>query len=1827
MRKALLLIITIFVVLSCTKKQPIPEAAEVNLEKSQAEYFSGYTEEISSDQNAILRFAQPLPFARGKEITDTFVSFDPKVSFKTVLKNHHELELVFDKELTKNTYMISVDIGKIYGKEIDPLKLPLRISRRMLTRLSTSFDAKEGLKRFSAFFSFSGSELTEDNVKSAVSLSMDKSLLNYSLQRDDDNKGWILQTDYLDMNRNQNIEILFRKDVLVLDQEILRNFLIPDEIKLDIINTHYEQIESKYVVVVSFSEFLDFGQNITNLISIDGIDDIGINKVDNRAIISGSFEANRTYKVTVKKGILATNGYKLAEDKTVQIQIRNELANMMFAGEGNILTSLGDNKIRFRSINVKTATVIVKKVFENNLGFFLHDRNISGSDYYWNFSRLGIVLHKQKIEIDSQLNTWVENDLDLNKILSGDRTGLYTVEINFNNNDCIGKNGNNKRLSKNIIISDLALTMKEGKSSIIVATDLATNQPAANAMIYVMDYQNQLVVSGKTDSKGFFRFAPKPSAEIQPEENYEEDYYYYDHSPQSTSKIHYILAEYKDSKTILNPKEMRWNTSTFDVKGVEYSDKGTAFIYTERGVYRPGDEINFTMIFRNNEGSFPENQPVIITIFDPMQTKILNTTLTKGRDGVFTYRFVTSDDYKTGNWQLKYETGGISGSTNFKIETVVAERLKLEIVPEFTMMNHEHITNLIELKAAYLFGAPAKNLKASITANFSLNKRKYQLFPNFTFYNSTVDFYQNKVSVLSGTTNEEGIASINWKRPDFSEAPTGITVQLDAEVIDEGGRASKTTSFIGIDPFQYYVGIKLQEKMISYRDGSVEVILVDPEGNPVVGEQLEVKVYQNNRYWWWDYSWEARNSRSYKNSNDTNLVFSRNVNSESKPVKVDIGSLSYGKYLVEVTHKAERGHTASSFFYPRWWGETQGGIMEIGAMQIRTDKKEYLVGDEAQVQFDAPENCRVLVSLEDNDNVRDIYWIEPEVKDGKAIVKIKTDSNMIPNIYCTISVLQNIINDNDLPIRSYGTIPIKVIDPQTVNNLEIRTPEIIKPNSKFTVEIQSEQKRKSQVTIAVVDEGLLSLTNFRTPAPWQYFFRKRLLKIATFDNYGFVMGIMKGDVYKTFSVGGDFDLETVMAGLEKKKEINDLLEKKAKRFEAVSFFSGILETDINGYLSYEFKMPHYIGAVRVMAVSAVGNAYGSGEKTVPVKDELMIQPTLPRFISPGDQFVIPIEIFADNPEIKKVDININIDGPVSVKEKKPITVTFEKPEQKLVFVDAVALDEMGTATFEITAVSGVFSSQRTINLPVYPSMPTIYKGETKIIDHGSSHSFMVPDDGYPGSMTANIQISKLKKLDFKERLNWLIRYPYGCLEQTTSAVFPQLFLKDLAADENLTVSRIDKNINEGITTIRKFQTPAGGLGYWQGDNHYHSWTTNYALHFLLEADKQGYFVPKDFLNGLLDWTTSLIKRNFPTNTTEYTNQVYSLYLLALGQKPYLQGMNIIYESHLDKLPPVYQWLLAATYKLAGSNSTASDILTKINPDFPEQSLKDYHRYSWGSPLRDEAILLIAYNILDKKTEAFDLFNHIAEEISGKDWYSTQTLGFCLTAMGDFYRKNRGYFDSDSEISGTIVLSDGQRKRFSSKQVVFNLPLKGQFGKSVTLMLDDNIELEKAFVTLNWNGVSMLDFLPTQSNGLEMSIRIRNNDGEKTSGDTFYQGEVFEVTITVDNKTMQTQENLALVQYLPAGWEIENDRVSEFSALNTEKNYDYLDIRDDKIMWFFELPGSNRSNSNKKIKSFTFKARAVTQGNFKLPSAYCEAMYNSKINASLKGKNIRVLPAK
>jgi uncharacterized protein YfaS (alpha-2-macroglobulin family) len=1564
-------------------------------------------------------------------------------------------------------------------------------------------------------------------------------------------------------------------------------------------------------IIVKFSDPLSLDQDLAGLIRTEPYVDVSLSTAGNTVFVTGDLEYGETYRLIASNGIRSESGTETenTEEFTILEDIKPQ---MQFLQSGVFLPTTGNRKIYFKTVNLRQVKLDVKRVFENNLGQFLQterlsssrDRNERFSSRYIN--RVGISVASESFLIGDEKNVWLNHELDLRSLIRPTDKGLYIVSLNFEREDMIYNldeepdyywgddyysNPNSYgylyahgRIYKPVITSNIGLTWKAGKNQqIVLATNLIDTEPAAGVEVSLLSYQNQLIARTKTLRNGKAVFN------------------------NVNQNVFYVTGEKDGQRSVIKANEMSWNLSTFDTRGEDVGPEGIrAYLFTERGVYRPGDMIYLSAVIRNRNESFPGNHPVALKLFNPLNQVVYEEINTEGKDGFYGFTLSTGEDDPTGSWKVEIAAGSRLFYKTIRIETIVPYRLKVLLTSEKEKLENSDRTFSGRLESTYLFGAPASNLEASVEASLESWERNFPGYPGFRFTNEAVDYKPAKSVIFEGSLDEEGKANISWYLPPFTGAPSALKLVLSARVFEKGGRAVRKVLSLPVEAYSAYVGLAKPEMKWGYAQiGSalkVPYIVAGTDGRAVSGRSLRYRIYKNTTYWWWEYDSHADFRLRYKSDSQTELVDEGVVISRGSPSSIEFKPEAWGEYLLEV--EDEGGHTAGFFFRASRWGQQASVGEDGGNIVLNSDKSVYHPGDKAIISFPSSKEGKLLVTVEKAYDILSAEWYP--LQDSETRVSISITDDMVPNAYVTVSLIQPHAQTlNDRPIRMYGVIPLNVEKKSTRQGLEITVPDEISPNEDFQVVLQTKDRKPAQFILAVVDEGLLDITAFATPDPWKAFYAKQRLGVVSYDLFSQVIGAHKGDIFKTFSVGGgDEELLREEPG-----------GKDKKRFPPVVLFHGPAFTDERGKAKVDFTMPNYMGAVRIMAVSASGESYGSKDKTVPVRSDLILLPTLPRVLGPAEEIRIPVTLFALKEQLGKVTVRIESEGPVTVEGSKEAALIFNSVEERELEFGLATLAAVGKAKITITAESRYGISESVTNIDVRASSPPLYKIERKATEPGTRVVFRIPDDGMDGTNRARLSISRRGDLDLNKRLRWLIHYPYGCIEQTTSAVFPQLYLKDVVETGGRDEAAIDANINAGIDRLRKFQLPSGGFSFWPGSSNLSIWGTSYAGHFMLEAEKQGYPVPQDMKERWLLFQNSKAL----STADDLMTRVYRIYLLALAGKPAYGPMNLLKENHLYEMSNPQKWLLAAAYKLTGMRETADSIL--VGAGF---SVKPYSEFAgtYGSALRDRAIILDMAVQLSLWDTADKLYEEIAERLGSDDWYSTQTLGYSLLAVGKYIGHEKG--EEQPLLKGRIIHPDGEIVSFSTKDFAYKQEIEQGFGKSLIVSIDEKTTLRRVHMTLEWEGVPLISEEGKVTENIGLSLIFYDENGTTIGPAAIRQGSTFWARFRV-NKTAPYRinlEELALTQIIPSGWEIENLRLTGEAYPEWMKNFrlgteEYMDIRDDRISWFFDMPGKIQT------LDFVMKLQAVTEGSFHLPPAVCEAMYRHDFRALFPGRTVRV----
>ncbi len=1788
---------------------------------------------ISSGDRIYLRLVDPAASEDeiGKVIGTKIFKFKPGIKGETKWEDNRTIIFVPDSKLSfHQEYTGVIDLKELNSefRNLPPLDFSFRIAGREIKSMFGDFeiisDDKPDKLNYIGEVSFTEDikfEVVKNNI-SFVSQSGEIPLLwsekssgrkfvftSRTVTRKKSGEDFILKINKAGTEITENV-------IKRIRLEPLKKFKVTNVIKFD--------KGTNPGLEIRFSHKLKKGQDIRGLVTIDPARAISLKSLGRSIFVGGEFKFGEQYSVKIR-GVRSKWGGKIEKEVTRSVNFEDKKPQISFSSSGIFLPTTQERKVGFRTLNIKKVHVVVKRVFESNLGLFLQTESLSGEKKrdngfeYYDMNRIGVQVAEKNLTIGDVRNRWLNHQLDMKELISEKDKGIYVIELSFKRKDMLYSSLKKKasyyygkeyysnpnsygyiyrhgEIFKPVLVSDIGLTYKKGGGEhFVFASNLIDSSPMSGVKVTLRTFQNQKIVSGETDGDGkiFFR--------------------------KVEGNVFFVEAAKGGQRSIVKPSEMGWNLSSFDTGGVISRSDGTrAFIYTERGVYRPGDPINLSVIARNSDGTFPENHPATLELYNPRNQLVRKTVKKESVDGFYSFHIRTSEDDLTGNWRAKL----ILGSTHFfhtlKIETVVPFRLKVRLDPQKKKLGPADDLLKLSLSSNYLFGSPSPFLDTDISVLLRHVPKNFKKFGGFTFSNELRKFKSSESNIFEGKLDGEGKVNVVWKIPELTNVPSSLKAEITAKVLEKGGRATTGNIYIPVDPYKNYIGLKRPKQKYGYsRVGSpvnINSVLVTKDGEPLSGRPLRYRIYRNARYWWWEYDNLASFRVRYKKDNYTKVVKEGSLTSKNMPVPIVFTPEQSGEYFIEVEEDMKEGHKAGFFFSSYHWGDSPSNIKDSGSLTLKSDRNRYKPGDTAIISFPKPEKGTLLVTLEKGDRILESWVRELKGEDALGEIKVSVTEKMLPNAYVSVSIIQpHSQTGNDRPVRVYGTIPVMVEDPSTRKEIDIVMDDELKSNKEFEVVVRTKDKSNVQFTIAVVDEGLLDLTKFLTPDPWKSFFSKQKLGINTYDLFSYVLAVNKGDVYRLFSIGGE--METNAEGYRS----SQLEPGKSKRFKPVSMFLGPLETGDNGEKKVKFRMPDYIGSVRVMVIAADHYSFGKAEKSVPVKTDLILLPTLPRVLGPGDRVKIPVSVFALNEKIRNVSLSIRTEGNLKVSGDKKKKLVFEKTGEQDTVFNLKVDNAVGDCKVIFKAESGRFSVSKSVDIKIRPSSPRIYGSEKKDTKPGRSIDFIIPDRGLKGTNRASVVISRKPRLDIESRLSWLIHYPYGCIEQTISSVFPQLYLKEFMKNSSIDLEDVDENINSAVKRLRKFVLPSGGLSYWPGNRDASIWGTNYGLHFMAEAKKRGYSIPADLLSSVIRFQ----KSRALVATDKMLSRIYRLYVLALAGQPQLGPMNMIVENDLAKTTNVERWMLSETYFLAGKKDVSKKIQKGI-----ETSVGQYKNpgRTFGSSMRDRAIILEALTVFQDWNKADIMYEEIVRDLSDGRWYSTQTLGYSLMALGKYMMGNKMDFrGDDSPIKGHIVLPGNNKRSFDFGELKHTMKIHEGFGKKLSVFINNEVKLNKVYVTLQWNGIPLKSLEKDQSKNLKLEVTWMNEEGKTIDPSLLRQGTTFWGHFRVKPGIYSSGRltELALVQIIPAGWEIENIRLSGEQKPSWMEDWNlgrevYMDIRDDRIMWFFDMRGNSRG------MDFVVKLNCVTGGKFTLPPTIFEAMYNNNYRAVKKGINVEVV---
>jgi len=1599
--------------------------------------------------------------------------------------------------------------------------------------------------------------------------------------------------------------------------------MIPANGKFEIVNV--KNVSDK-TVRFTFSESLDTSLDMREFISVKSTDTNYTYrwKIDKNSItVTCSVQAwpNDTV-ISLYPNFKSAEGHVLKTGYDYNVVVGWEKPELKFANNNAILPSDGKPVVAIYTKNLSGVIIEAIKIPQHNMLQFLQVNNLNEDDEMF---RVGKSVWQKAFDFewnDDMKNQFVTRGLDVTELVKNFPDGMFQLRITFARRHAKYESTNSDTKTnlefpsdfvnfadsvysaywsgvqnqtgsynfwdeddnpehpayylacynraalktKNVLVSNLALSVKaDSKRGLYIqAVNLLTGEAEKNTEIKLFNFTQSLLEEGSTDSNGSYK-------------------------AKNSNDVTFIQARSGSNYAYLDLRSAPLSTGNFQVEGVKTYDGVKGFVYGERGVWSPGDAMHLCLIIQDKEKTLPANVPVVFTLEDPMGKIIDKQVLTESVNGFYKVETSTSKNDVTGTWNAVFKTGNNIWSKHVKIESVIPNKLavNLQVAKNYFSSG----VNNVSLYGEWLTGVKASGLKAEIYSRYLSNDAGFEKFSGYNFSNKEFSTATSLSKIWNGVLDDNGNASFNLTLDAGQNISGLLNAILETRVYEPSGAYSIETKSIPFSPFSRYVGLKLPESDDEYRNvfyndktHTAEIVLVDEAGELIkANTTVEFSVYKLDWKWWWIR--DAYTKASYDENRAASKVFSKEVTVRGGKASVDFELEDWGRYLF-VVNDTQGGHSATDIGYVdyRYWATRRDNDVEGSAnmLMLTSHKDTYNINETAEITFNANKNSTAYITVEKNGSV-----IKQEVVktvDGTNTYKFKTDSTMAPNVYVHISLVQAYTQtSNSLPIRLYGIIPVMVEDAATHLNPLVKASSEFKPNAPCKIKVSEKNGTPATFTVAVVDEGLLGLTAFKTRDPWSYFYSKESSQLSSYDVFNLVSGAIKGELQTLIAVGG--------GGLEE----GNLANKKAERFKPVVFYFGPFELKKGETKELDFQMPEYIGEVRLMTVFANDSAYGCAEEKVKVKNDVMLSPTLPRTIGVGETIQMPVTVFNTSDKSKKVSVNLELKNANATQNAQ--TVELAANANKTILFTA-RFENSGSAQISFAAKEGSRELARSTTEIEVASRGTNYES-TKVFALKPNEQIepVIQTIGENGSKTLHVEVSKSQPMGLEKHLSDLLEFPHGCVEQITSKAFAQLYLNKMMNLTDGAVANINSNIASVISRYPKYQLANGGFTYWQGGSYEHLWASAYVLHFLTEAKRAGYSVESTMYNSLLTHLQNFTNGFASNFVYDLNSQSYRLYALALAGKANVGAMNRL--SRISGLDEYAKAMLALAYTISGNAAQGSKLFDEIQKDFPS------YRKTGGdfsSSIRDLAIICVVAKQLNHHS-AGERFVQLAKLANDSSWLSTQETAWLLIAASNFLTK-----EGDETVQYEINAGNEKIKdSLKSSTEVYDIALDNATSQKLSLK---NTGKSTCFITVRYKSKIACGSETAYQNGIALNVAYLKN-GASVSVAELKPGDTFKTKFTVKNATKTKLDNLVLTFPIPTGWEISNERLGGEVA---NKNYSNLDIRHECIYVHFDLDAA-------KEKTFEFTGTLTYKGSYFVPAVTCEAMYDNSIKANNIGTKV------
>ncbi|MGC8864321.1 MAG: alpha-2-macroglobulin family protein [Bacteroidales bacterium] len=1566
---------------------------------------------------------------------------------------------------------------------------------------------------------------------------------------------------------------------------------------------------------IAFSEPLDPQQNLTGLIMLDGQAPKRFIIRDNELFCYFDPEFTGGEKLEIFPGISDLNGQILSMAMVKEIKGIHPRPELKWLREGTIFPLSGEVNLPFAAIGLKKVDVRVIKVLQSNIKFFLQYQEISGSD---ELRRVGKVIARTTLDLTQNENAdpshWEVYYLNLNNLVKAEPGAIYRVTLSMKpeystypcssadlsgndvseesestedyeyyegdayddyylprgwrweqrDNPChVSYYSSNRWISTNLLATNLALTAKVGTDGVVRvwAADIIRGEPIQGVDIEVYDFQMVLLNKGKTGSGGLAALPVNGQSFL-------------------------VIASRKNEKSYLRLNEGgELPVSSFEVDGAPVQKGIRGFIYGERGVWRPGDTLHLWFMLDKQRANLPKEYPIVLELKNPQGQVVYRQVSTQETEGIYAFKYASLPQAPTGKWLAQVKVGQAVFSRILNLETIEPNRLKISLQMQPQKPSDPDI--IMNLGAVWLHGAPASGLQAKVEATFKAGNFSPESYRGFIFQDEARAYKDEKFEVFSGALDADGKIVFKY-RPKLENAPGMMHVLFTTRVFEPGGAFSIDQTEMNLHPFERYAGFRLPQTQNEWENYSnekplpIELALVDKKGKPVVGEStITLSLYHLEWRWW--VGW-GQNRSTYLDNELTEPVVKTDIRMKDGRARYELPTQGLdGRFLLVVSDPETQQKSSKIVYIGNFWGE--GTSQARGMVFLKADKNKIKVGEKASIIIPSVRGAQILVCLESGGTLLDYKWISSEGE--RTVFAFRTTPEMVPGVYVFASVIQPWEYPNDLPIRMYGMSYLEIENSEAQLMPVIKVASQLRSGQKAQIKVSEAGGRPMAYTLAFVDEGLLDLTRFSTPDPYSAFFAKEALAIRTWDSYRDIINSFTTRMDRSYLVGGD----------EYRRPHDNLL---ARRFKPLVIARGPFRLGKGKTNLHTVDIPEFIGSARVMLVAAGEGAYGSADETVKILKPLIVLGSVPRVLGPGEEVYVSAAVWKYDAKISEASVKLELSGDLSLMGPQEQKVVFAGREtEKNIWFRVKTGKSTGIGHFRFTARWENEKSVWESDIDLRNPNPVVTESSEYLAAAGKKVPIGLPQNrGEKGSLI--LEVSSFPSINLMRRIHELLQYPYGCAEQTTSALFPQLLLNQFTPLDSLQMKKRNRNLREGIQKLVTAQVAGGGIGFWPGMQSADEWVSSWVGHFMLEARKQGFVIPSTFFNNWLAYQRKMSQQwRYSGYDVSATVQAYRLFTLALAGASDLGAMNRLRTN--QKLPAEACLLLAQAYSLSGFGDVAIQLVNTSTSTTPISAGEDP---TLGSDLRNQALrLYVLAQLKMNREETFRLARSIASVLSSPEVLSTQSVAWALIALQAYLEENKTTYLPE------FVLKAGGKSSFIKSEANVWTYYPSSQETSLTV---ENKSVGPLYVNLTRSyRPKPEEQTSARSNGLTLQVFYLDASQQPFIPLRIKQGTDFIIKARVSNTSGRLLQHTALNLVLASGWQILNTRFMNDEGEPAQRNYIWQDIRDDRVYTFFTLGAGE-------TKEFTFRINASYAGRFFMPALLAEDMYHPEISALVPG---------